>query len=305
MSDVPPAIRRSLPDLALLAIAIGAVSTAAPLVRVADAPTLSIAFWRTFMALPVTGGVLLALHRDEVRHLDPETSGRSALAGVFLAGHFATWVPSLSFTSVASSVALVSTTPVWSALLAQRKGESVPASTWRGIAVALAGVVMLTGVDVSIESRALLGDLLALAGGVLGALYLNAGSDVRQRLSTATYTTLCYSVAAAGLLLVCLGGSQSLAGYDGKTWLAVAGTAAGPQLLGHTVFNRVLRTTGPMVVSMAILGEIIGAALLAWVFFGEVPPTAALPAGLLIGLGIVIVVRSRARVHSLARRGPA
>lgn len=255
------------------------------------------------MALPVTGGVLVVLHRDELRRIGPDTRRHSALAGVFLAGHFATWVPSLSFTSVASSVALVSTTPVWSALLAQRRGESVPASTWRGIAVALAGVVMLTGVDVSIEPRALFGDLLALMGGVLAAFYLNAGADARQRVSTATYTTVCYSVAAVGLLLICLGGSQSLAGYDSKTWLALAATAAGPQLLGHTVVNRVLRTTGPMVVSIAILGEIIGAALLAWAFFGEVPPVAALPAGLLIGLGIVTVVRSRASHASRAKFG--
>jgi drug/metabolite transporter (DMT)-like permease len=285
--DRPPPV-----DLILLALAVAAVSTSAPLIRGAEAPTLAVAFWRTVLALPVTGGVLLLRHRRDDLDLDARTRRRSVAAGLYLAAHFATWVPSLSFTSVASSVALVSSTPVWSALLARRRGHPVSTGTWWGIAVALGGVVLLTGVDVTVTPRALFGDALALAGGILAAFYLEAGAEVRRRVSTAVYTTVCYSVAAAALLVVCLVGRQELGGYDGRTWLVLAAITLGPQLLGHTVLNRVLRTTSPTLVSVAILGEILGSAVLAWVFFDEVPPSAAIPAALLLAAGVVMVVRA-------------
>jgi drug/metabolite transporter (DMT)-like permease len=282
-------------DLALLTLAVAAVSTSAPLVRVAEAPTLSIAFWRNGLALPVTvAAVIIGRRRGEpgLRDLPPEARRRSLAAGLFLAGHFATWVPSLSFTSVASSVTLVSSTPIWAALLARHRGRPVARSTWQGIGLALGGVVLLTGVDLTVTPRALFGDALALAGGILAAFYLEAGAEVRRQASTAVYVTVCYSVAAAALLAVCLVGRQPLAGYDGETWLVLGALTLGPQLLGHTVLNRVLRTTSPTLVSVAILGEILGAAFLAWVFFGEVPPAAALPAGVLLLTGVVVVVRA-------------
>jgi drug/metabolite transporter (DMT)-like permease len=284
--------RRSSLDLVLLAVAVAAVSTAAPLVREADAPTLAVAFWRTGLAVPATGALLLSRHRGELRALDAASRRRSLLAGVWLAGHFAAWIPSLSFTTVASSVALVSTTPVWAALLARRDGEDVPRAAWRGIGLALAGVVVLTGVDFAVTPRAVFGDGLALVGGVLAAVYLRAGAAVRQVASTALYTTLCYGVAAVVLLAVCLVGRQQVTGYDGRTWLILLAMTAGPQLLGHTLLNRVVATTGSTVVAVAILGEIVGSALLAWAFFDEVPPATAIPAAALLATGIVLVVRS-------------
>jgi drug/metabolite transporter (DMT)-like permease len=276
----------------LLGVAVVAVSTSAPLVRGAEAPRLALAFWRIFLALPVTGGLLLLRDRGGLRRLRGDLRRRSVLAGVLLAAHFATWIPSLSYTSVASSVALVSTTPVWAALVLRRRGVPVAPAAWRGIVVALAGVVVLTGVDVTVTPRALAGDLLALAGGVFAALYLVAGADVRQHLSTAAYTTVCYAVAAVVTVVVCLVGRQALVGYPADSWLAIAGMAVGPQLLGHTVLNRVVRTIDPTAVSVAILGEILGAALLAWLFFDEVPPASAVPAGVLVAAGVVMVIRS-------------
>jgi drug/metabolite transporter (DMT)-like permease len=152
--------------------------------------------------------------------------------------------------------------------------------------------VVLSGVDLSIAPRALFGDLLALVGGVLAAAYVTAGAEVRRSVSTTVYATVCYAVAAVALLAVCGVGRQPLTGYDGATWLALLATVAGPQLLGHTVVNRVLRTTSAMVVSVAILFEIVGSALLAWVAFDEVPPASAVPAGVLIAVGVVLVVRA-------------
>ena len=281
-------------DLALLAVAVVAVSTSAPLVRVADAPTLSIAFWRNALALPVL--VALARWRSpgRLRALTRRERRLAAVAGAFLAAHFATWIPSLSFTSVASSVALVATQPVWAALIARWRGETVTAQAWAGIAVALGGTLLLSGIDLSLGPRALVGDVLALAGGLLAAAYVTVGADARRTVPTSVYAAFCYGVAAAVLAAVCLAGRRPLAGYDAHTWAVLVAIMVGPQLLGHTLINRVLRTTGTTVVSVAILFEIVGAAIIAWLAFDEVPPASAVPAGVLIAAGVVLVVRASA-----------
>jgi drug/metabolite transporter (DMT)-like permease len=283
-------------DLVLLGVAVVAVSTSAPLVRVADAPALAIAFWRNALALPVLAGIAVAsaAGRAALAGLDRREQRLSALAGLALAAHFGTWVPSLSFTSVASSVALVSTQPVWAALIARRRGHPVPSGAWWGIGLAMTGALVLTGVDLRVSAEALFGDVLALAGGMLAAVYVTVGAEVRRTVPTSVYALVCYGVAAVALLAVCVVGRQSLAGYDATTWWVLAAMVVGPQLLGHTVVNRVLRTTGPTVVSVAILFEIVGAAVLAWLAFDEVPPVSALPAGILIGAGVVLVVRAEA-----------
>ena len=279
-------------DLVLLGVAVAAVSTSAPLVRAAHAPALAIAFWRTTLAVPVMGLVVATRDRAELRRFDPLSRRRTAVAGLLLAAHFATWVPSLSFTSVASSVTLVCVQPVWVALVARRRGEHMAAAVWRGIAVALVGVVLLAGVDLALTPRALLGDALALAGGMFSALYLVVGADVRRVTTTSIYSTFCYGVAAVVLLAVCLVGGQQVGGHPGATWLVFLALTAGPQLLGHTLVNRLVRTLTPTVISVAILLEIVGSTLLAWVFFDEVPPVSVWPAAALIAAGVVIVVRS-------------
>ena len=277
-------------DLVLIAVAVVAVSTSAPLIREAAAPALAIAFWRNVMAIAVLAPVCAIRRREEIAGLGRAETRGCLLAGVFLSAHFATWVPSLSFTSVASSVALVATQPVWAALMARARGEHVPRQVWIGIGVAVAGAVTLTGVDVALSGRALAGDLLALAGGILAAAYVTVGSDVRQTVSTTVYTTICYGTAAVALALACLGGGVALSGYDGRTWACLLALTAGPQLLGHSVVNRVLRTTSATVVSVAILFEIVGSTLIAWAAFGETPPTGAYPAAVLIAAGTVLVV---------------
>lgn len=289
-------------DLALLGLAVVAVSTAAPLVRVAEAPTLAVAFWRNALALPVLGLVVAVRSRRELCRLDARERRLSVVAGLFLGAHFATWVPSLSFTSVASSVALVCTQPVWAAVIARWRGEYVPRLAWWGIGSAVAGAVVLSGVDLSIDPRALFGDLLAVVGGALAAAYVTVGAEVRRTVSTSVYALVCYAVAAGALLVICGIGRQPLAGagYDATTWLALVAMVAGPQLLGHTIVNRVLRTTSPTLVSVAILFEIVGSALLAWIAFDEVPPASAVPAALLIGAGVVLVVRAGAKEPAVA-----
>jgi drug/metabolite transporter (DMT)-like permease len=279
-------------DVGIIAVALTAVSTSGPLMAACAAPALAIAFWRNALA----SGLLLPWAwlrcRAELRALDRREWRLGLVAGVFLAAHFATWVPSLTFTSVASATALVATQPIWSASIARLQGAHVPRRAWLGIALAVAGAALLTGVDFSLSGRALLGDGLAVAGGMFAAGYTAAGGEARRSLSTTTYTAICYSTASLLLLAACLVGHRSLVGYSAMTWAQLAALTVGAQLLGHSLFNRVLRTTSATVVSLTILLEVPGAALLAAVFLGQRPHLAALPAAVLLIAGIALVVGS-------------
>lgn len=277
-------------DLALLGLAVVAVSTSGPLIRYAAAPALAIAMWRNLLALPP---LFLAARRS--RRPNRREARLMGASGLLLAAHFAAWIPSLSYTSVASSVALVATQPVWAAMIARWRGEHVQRQVWAGIGIALVGVVVLSGVDLSLSTRALFGDLLALVGGALAAGYVAVGQQARRTLDAAVYTSGCYTVAAATLLVACGLSGREIVGFDGTTWLAIAAIAAGPQLLGHTLVNVVLRSLSATAVSVAILFEIVGATLLATWWFGETPPLAAVPAGLLILSGVIVVIRAGRR----------
>ncbi|HVF19096.1 MAG TPA: DMT family transporter [Mycobacteriales bacterium] len=287
--------RPSRADFLLIAVGVAGVSTSAPLIKAAIAPALAIAFWRNAIASGVVLPYAAARHRAELRALDSRELRLSVLGGLLLAAHFATWIPSLSFTTVASSVALVATQPVWAALVARVRGDDVAARAWLGIAIAVAGAVLLSGVDFQISRRALGGDVLALVGGMLAALYVTVGAEVRRTVSTTAYTSICYLTAGVALLVVCLVSGQSLTGYSSGTWWRIVALTVLAQLLGHSVFNRVLKTVSPTVVSIAILFEIVGAAVLAAIFIGERPPLAAFPAAALIAAGVVMVVRSGSR----------
>ena len=286
--------RRS--ELVLLGVGVAAVSTAAPLIREADAPALAIAAWRNHRAVPVLAAVVVAAHRRSVAALDARRRRLVALSGVLLAAPFATWIPSLELTSVASSVALVCTQPVWSAVIARARGRSVSRREWCGIALALGGVLLLTGVDLSVSVRALAGDGLALAGGALAAGYVVVGAEVRRDVPNPVYTLGCYGVAGVLLGLLAAGSGQAVGGFEARTWVVLGVLTAGPQLLGHSVFNRVLPALGATVVSVAILLEVLGSSVLAWVLFDEVPPAAAVPAAALLLAGLVVVVTDRPAV---------
>jgi drug/metabolite transporter (DMT)-like permease len=298
-------------DAALLAVALVAVSTSAPLIAATAAPALAIACWRNLLASGVLLPVALLRRHAELRALNRRQWGLCLLAGVLLAGHFATWVPSVTLTSVASSTALVATQPVWAALLARALGRQVGRSVWLGTAVAVVGAVLLTGADVTLSGRALLGDLLALVGGALAAAYITVGGALRapaptrpgapaktrprSELSTTTYTTLCYSTCALLLLALCLATGQQLTGFARVTWLQLAALTAGAQLLGHSLVNVVLRTTSPTVVSLAILFEVPGAILIAAIWLRQLPPAGTVPGLLVLLAGLALVVRSGAR----------
>jgi drug/metabolite transporter (DMT)-like permease len=282
-------------DALILVLALTAASTSGPLIAATAAPALAIAFWRNAMAAGVLLPVALLRCRDELRGLTRRELRLAALAGVMLALHFATWTPALTYTSVASATALVATQPVWAALIARLSGEPVALQVWLGIAVAVGGAVLLTGVDLQLSREALLGDALAVVGGMFAAAYMAAGSEVRRSVSTTTYTTLCYSVTAVLLLVVCVVGRQSLGGYEAGDWVKLVGLTVGAQLLGHSLFNVALRSVSPTVISMLLLVEIPGAALIAAVLLDQRPPLLALPAAALLLTGLALVIRASSR----------
>lgn len=294
--DLPPPA-----DLALMAVGLVAVSTSGPLIAAAAAPALAVAFWRNGFAAVVLAPLVAVRHRAELASLSRREWRLGIFAGVLLAAHFAAWTTSLRLTSVASATALVSTQPIWAALLARRTGASLPHRAWAGIGVAVVGVGVLSGADLSTSAKALGGDALAVAGGAAAAGYMVAGSEVRRHVSTVSYTAICYATTALLLLACCAAGRQSLAGYSTGTWLRLVALTVGAQFLGHSLFNRVLRTTSPTVLALALLLEVPGAALLAAVFLGQTPSWLAVP-GLLIllaGIGVVITARTRAAEPSV------
>ena len=282
-------------DTALIAVAVTAVSTSGPLITVIAAPALAISAWRNVMAGGVLLPVALLRNRAELRGLDRRLWGLCMLSGVLLAGHFAAWIPSVTLTSVASSTALVATQPVWVALLALAAGRRVSRRVWVGILIAVAGAALITGADVSLSARAVAGDLLAVLGAILGAAYVTAGAAARARITTTTYTTVCYWTCALILVAACLLFGQPLGGYSGETWVKLVALTVAAQLLGHTLINVVLRSTSATVVSLAILFEAPGAALIAAVWLGQLPPVTAVPGILVLLTGLAVVIRAGGR----------
>jgi drug/metabolite transporter (DMT)-like permease len=275
----------------LLAVGVLCASSSPPLIAACAAPALAIAFWRTGAAAVVIAPV--ALRRGE-RAAWPALR-LALLGGIALAAHFGTFIPSLSYTSVASSAALVCSQAVWAGLLGRVLGERLPKRAWAGVVVCLAGVLLVTGVDVSVSGRALAGDLLALAGGLFGGVYIVTGGFVRRGLSTLAYTLLCYGACGALLLVACLLTGQSLAGYAAPDWARIAGITLFGQLLGHSLFNFVLRHISPTFVSLSTLFTVPLSAIIAAVALGQTPPVAAVPALALLLAGTALVIGARER----------
>ncbi|GIJ25787.1 hypothetical protein Vqi01_09490 [Micromonospora qiuiae] len=292
-----------------LALAVVAVSSSAPLIAFAAAPALAVAFWRNLIAVTALSPFVLVRRRAEFGRLIGGTGRREGmfcvLSGVALAAHFATWMPSAKLTSVAAAAALVATQPVWQGLIARVQGRRLPLGVWAGVGVSVVGAMLATGADFTVSGAAFAGDLLALAGGMFAAVYVALGERARVTVSTATYTTICYSVCGLILLVVCLVGRVPLGGFDTGTWLAVLALVAGAQLLGHSMFSYALRRIPATTISVLILLEVPGAALIGWAWLGQLPAPATLPGLALVVAGVAVVVLSSARTARRASLPPA
>jgi drug/metabolite transporter (DMT)-like permease len=306
---VPPHRRPAVPTVLALAVAVLAISSAAPLIVYAAAPALAIACWRNAFAAAVLVPVAAGTRRAELARLFTRAGRPGVLgclaAGAALAVHFGTWVPSAKLTSVAATTALVATQPVWQGLIALAQGRRLPAAVWVGIGIAVGGAVLATGADVSFSARASVGDLLALAGAVAAAGYTALGERVRATTSTTAYTTICYGTCALLLAGLCVAFRAPLWGFPAGAWLAIVALTAGPQLLGHSMFSYSLRRVSATTVSVLVLLEVPGSGLIAWLWLGQVPRLGQLPGLALLVAGVAVVVLGAARApRSLSERRP-
>ena len=276
-----------------LLLAVVSVSFSAIFIRLSEGAPATVVWVR--MAITVA---LLApwLAADARRGAVPRTRRDALLvlaSGLFLAAHFLTWTFSLRYTSVASSVLLVTLHPVLVAWLGRRLlDEPVSARLALGIALALAGTAITTGGDVRLSLSALGGDLLALAGAATFTGYLLIGRSLRSRTGTAGYSVPVYAVVGLCSVVVApLTGGSVLP--SGRTALACLGLAAVCTVLGHTVFNWTLRHLRTALVSVSLLGEPAITTLLAIPILGELPPGSSLLGGAVILAGLALALSER------------
>lgn len=280
------------PGLALL-VAVLAMSWAGPLIRLSSAPALAVAAWRLLFSAAFVALVLAWRGGLRVR-LGARDAALALASGVLLAGHFWSWIASLSLTTVASSVVLVSMQPIFVAgLSAVLLGERPTVVQWLGIALAVAGTAVIGWGDFTRGRAPFAGDLLALAGAVLVSGYYVIGRRLRQQLDLWTYVGVVYGIAALVLAgALALDPATPLVAYPARDWLIFLALAAGPMMLGHTGVNYALRYRPAYVANVVLLGEPIGATLLAWLLpqIHERPPAQTLSGGILILVGIALGV---------------
>jgi drug/metabolite transporter (DMT)-like permease len=285
-----------VPPWVVLALAVIAVSFGGPLTRLADAHPLAVAAWRLGLSLVVVGAFLFVGRGwRQWRTLTRTELGAALAAGVFLALHFWSWIASLEMTTVAASVVLVNTQPVIVALLSAALLHEAPARRqWIGIAIAVAGAAIVAAPDLSLTAgssrRALIGDLLALVGAITAALYFLVGRRLRAKLDLWPYVALVYGACFVVLVVFAIAVGAPLVPQAPRDIAIFAGLALGPMLIGHTGCNWALRYLPAYVVNVALLGEAVGATLLAAALPGirEVPPVTTFAGGALILAGIIV-----------------
>lgn len=276
-----------------LVTAVAAVSVGAILVRWSHAPSSVAAFYRVlFTTLPLIP-VAVWWYRDEFRRIGRRDLVFATLSGVALALHFAAWFESLEWTSVAASVTLVQAQPVFVALGAWLLlSERVTRRVAVGITVAVGGMAVMSLGDlvggVLVGPNPLYGNSLALFGAVMAAGYVLAGRSLRQRLALVPYVVVVYGVCTVSLLAIVIIEGHPLTGYPTREWLVFAGLAIGPGLFGHTVINWALAHVDSSVVSVSLLGEPVGATILAFILLSEVPTTFTVVGGGVVLVGIYV-----------------
>jgi len=312
-----PSQRPFLPPLIVIVFGILAVSTGSIFVRYAQvyAPSIVIAAYRLGLATLFLVPVALIKHRSDLVNIQGRNRWLAIGSGIFLALHFVTWISSLEFTTVVSSVVLVSTAPIWVALLSPiTVKEPLTKPILIGMGLAFGGVIMVGVSDVcSIDSGKLLcpsfndfirggafiGDLLALAGAWMAAGYLLIGRRLRGGISLVPYIFVVYGIAAIVLIGLMFASGQSAIGYPPQTYVWLILLALVPQLMGHSSFNWALGYLSAAFVSITLLGEPIGSAVLAYILLDETPTILKIIGAILILAGIFVASRGEANRKAL------
>ena len=302
----------AVPPLIAILFGILAVSTASIFIRYAqkEATSLVIAAMRLTIASIILIPIAASTHKRELTSLKRKDLWMALLSGVFLALHFATWITSLQYTTVASSVVLVSTIPLWVALLSPFTiHEPIRRAVLLGLILTLLGGAVV-GISDScnittngftcpslanfLHGRAFFGDILAVCGAIAGAGYLLIGRKLRAKMSLISYISLVYGMAAVVLIIIMLSAGENPIGYTPIIYLWLVLLAIIPQLLGHSTFNWALGYLSAAYVSITLLGEPVGSTILAYFILNEKPTVLKLMGGILILVGIYIASRSEA-----------
>ena len=290
----------------ILIIAILAISTASIFIRFAQAggaPSIVIAAIRLTIASLILAPIAWIRHRPELRTLTRPDLLLGIIAGFFLAVHFATWISSLAYTSVANSVVLVSTSPLWVAILSPLfLNERLTRVAIIGLVLAFVGGTIIGLSDAcsiqnglhcpelshALQGNAMWGNILAVCGALAVSGYLLIGRMVRAKMSLIPYIFLVYGISAIFLLVFMFAAKQTPFGYSTQTYGWIFLLAVIPQLIGHSTFNWLLKYLSATLVAVTTLSEPIGSAMLAYIILKESPSLAVLMGGALILIGIYL-----------------
>jgi drug/metabolite transporter (DMT)-like permease len=279
------------PSLALVS-GVLAVSTGAIFARLAEAPALVIAAYRVGLASLLLAPFAWWQARAELLELEKRDYLLALLSGLCLALHFTTWISSLNYTSVANSVVLVNTNPLWVGVLAPMiSKDRLTKFTKIGIVLSVIGGIVIGAGDFATGGQALWGDFLALLGSICAALYLLLGRNLRRKLSLLAYVILCYGSAAVILWALVFALQLPVVGFSTGTYAALVGMALISQIIGHTSYNWALKWFSASLIAVSLLGEPIGATILAYVIFDEGLTWTKFIGGLLILTAIYLAAR--------------
>ncbi|MFH1701076.1 MAG: DMT family transporter [Candidatus Zixiibacteriota bacterium] len=280
-----------LKQYSILIIAATAVSWAAIFIRLAEADPIATAFYRMVLAVLILAPFFAVSSFKMAARLTKRSIFLLLLSGIFLAIHFASWIASLKYTSIANSVVIVSTHPFLIAIAeAVILKTKITRRTIIGMILAITGMIVIFASSFRFSNSGGLGELLAFIGAVCAAGYLFIGRTVRQKMNNRNYTFLVYFAASIILFLVSLAAKSPLVGFSSETWLYFALLALIPQVIGHSLYNFLLKHMKAHLVGLAILGEPIGASIFAILIFSEFPPTETYIGGGLILMGIVVAL---------------
>jgi drug/metabolite transporter (DMT)-like permease len=275
-------------DSVRLAIGVLGIGTSGPLIALSTMPILALIFWRNL-------GGAIATYFMNFRNLqlrDREGFKWSAIAGVVLAAHFMGFFLAMRFTSVAAGTALAALQPIFATIFAVFTGHHVTRKVWLGLLVSFIGVLCISGVDLHFSWRAFQGDLAAIICAMLAATYVNLGAKAQRTIEPTTYTTICYFFCALTALPFAIFQGE-LFSYSSREWLIVLGLILGAQLLGHSMFNSVLKRVSPAIVSMVVFFEVPISAILALWWLNQSPHIGIWVGVVVILLGSTIVVWGR------------
>lgn len=293
-----------------LVVATLSVSTSSIFIRLAQmdgAPSLVIATLRISFATLMIAPIALTRHMDAIKRFTRTEFLLGVASGIFLAAHFATWITSLEYTSVASSVVFVATGPLWVALLSPMLlKEHISRVAIAGLGLAVLGGVIIGLADVctwngsltcqslqdALQGRAMWGNFLALMGAWAVTGYLIIGRKLRAGTSLVPYIFLVYGMAAIALIIIMLVSGNTPLGYQPSTYGWIFLLAAIPQLIGHTTYNWALKYLNATLVAVTVLGEPVGSAILAFFILNETPSLITMAGGALILVGIFLSSRS-------------